>query len=38
VVRVIHVPSVKTGQFLQVYLDVRDEKGIGFFGPRQGKE
>jgi hypothetical protein len=38
VVRVIHVPSVQTGQFLQVYLDVRDQRGIGFFGPRQGRE
>jgi len=38
VIRVIHVPSVQTGQLLQVYLDVRDEKGIGFFGPRQVKE
>ena len=37
VVRVIHVPSVQAGQFLQVYLDVREQKGIGFFGPRQGK-
>jgi hypothetical protein len=26
------------GRLLQVYLDVRDQEGIGFFGPKQGKE
>jgi hypothetical protein len=37
VVRVIQVPSVCTGQFLQIYLDGSAQKGIGFFGPRQLK-
>ena len=36
VVRVIHVPSVRSGQFLHVYIDVLNQKGIGFFGPKQG--
>jgi hypothetical protein len=36
VVRVIHVSSVRTGQFLHVYMDVLNQKGIGFFGPKRG--
>jgi hypothetical protein len=36
VVRVIHVPSVRNSQFLHVYMDVMNQKGIGFFGPKQG--
>jgi len=36
VVRVIHVPSVRSNEFLHVYMDVLNQKGIGFFGPRQG--
>jgi len=36
VVRVIHIPSVRNSQFLQVYMDVLNQKGIGFFGPKQG--
>jgi len=35
VVRVIHVPSVCKNQFLQVYLDVNRQQGIGFFAPSQ---
>jgi hypothetical protein len=35
VVRVIHVPSVCENQFLQVYLDVNRQQGIGFFTPKQ---
>jgi hypothetical protein len=35
VVRVIHVPSVSNGYFLQVYLDGTTQKGLGFLGPRQ---
>jgi len=35
VVRVIHVPSVCKNQFLQVYLDVNHQQGIGFFAPKQ---
>jgi hypothetical protein len=38
VVQVIHIPSVRSGQFLQVYLDTYSQKGIGFFGPKQGKQ
>jgi hypothetical protein len=38
VVRVIHVPSVLTGQYVQVYLDIYKQKGVGFFGPKQEKE
>jgi hypothetical protein len=33
VVRVIHVPSVRSDQFLQVYLDGYKQKGLGFIGP-----
>jgi hypothetical protein len=36
VVRVIHVPSVRNSQFLHVYMDVLNQKGIGFFGPKKG--
>jgi len=36
VVRVIHVSSVRNGQFLHVYMDVLNQKGIGFFGPKRG--
>jgi hypothetical protein len=35
VVRVIHLPSVCKNQFLQVYLDVNRQQGIGFFAPKQ---
>ncbi len=37
VVRVIHVPSAAGGDFLQVYLNGNEKKGIGFLGPRQMK-
>lgn len=37
VVHVIHVPSVRGGEFLQVYLDSNHQKGIGFFGPPEMK-
>ena len=37
VVQVIHVPSARSGQFLQVYLDLHNQKGVGFFGPKQEK-
>ena len=37
VVRVIHVPSTRSGQFLQVYLDLYNQKGVGFVGPKQEK-
>jgi hypothetical protein len=36
VVRVIHVPSVRGSQFLHVYMDVLNQKGVGFFGPQKG--
>jgi len=35
VVRVIHVPSVRGGDYLHVYLDANSRKGLGMFGPRQ---
>ncbi len=35
VVRVIHVPSVRSGQFLQVYLDNNAQRGIGFFASKE---
>ena len=38
VVQVIHVPSVQQGQFLHVYLDLSNQKGVGFFGPRLEKD
>jgi hypothetical protein len=37
VVHVIHVPSVRKGELLQVYLDSNQQKGIGFFGPPEIK-
>ncbi len=37
VVRVIHVPSSWPGEYLQIYLDAFDQKGIGFFGPKEGE-
>jgi hypothetical protein len=37
VVRVLHVPAVSSGQFLQAYLDGNSQKGIGFLGPFQEK-
>lgn len=36
VIRVIHVPSVRNSHFLHVYMDVLHQKGIGFFGSKQG--
>jgi len=36
VVRVIHVPSVRSNQFLHVYLDGHEQKGLGFVGPKEG--
>ncbi|HXZ37443.1 MAG TPA: PEP/pyruvate-binding domain-containing protein [Thermodesulfobacteriota bacterium] len=35
VVRVIHVPTVCGGDYLQLYLDVDSQQGVGFFGPRE---
>jgi len=35
VVRVIHVPSVRGGDFLQLYLDADSQRGVGFFGPKE---
>jgi hypothetical protein len=35
VVRVIHVPTVCGGDYLQLYLDVDSQRGVGFFGPRE---
>jgi hypothetical protein len=36
IVRVIHVPSCARGQYLQVYLDTEEQKGVGFLGlPQQ---
>jgi hypothetical protein len=37
VVRVVHVPSAASGQFLQVYLDGSAQRGMAIFGPRQQK-
>ena len=37
VVRVIHVPTARPGQFLQVYLDLYNQKGVGFVGSKQEK-
>ncbi len=36
IVRVIHVPSARAGDCLQVYMDTASQKGLGFFGPRHG--
>jgi hypothetical protein len=38
VVRVIHVPSSRPGEYLQIYLDVFNQKGIGFLGPKEGRD
>jgi hypothetical protein len=38
VVRVINVPSVRDGDYLHVYLDATNRRGIGLFGPRQGEK
>jgi hypothetical protein len=38
VVRVIHIPSVCSDQFLQVYLDSLNGKGVAFFGPKEGEK
>ena len=35
IVRVIHVPSCARGQYLQVYLDSEEQKGIGFLGHQE---
>jgi hypothetical protein len=32
IARVIHVPSCTQGQYLQVYLDGDEQKGVGFLG------
>jgi hypothetical protein len=34
VVRVIHVPSVRSGEYLHVYMDVGSRRGVGMFGRR----
>ena len=31
IIRVIHVPSSAEGQYLQVYLDSEEQRGVGFF-------
>jgi DNA-binding phage protein len=36
VVRVIHVPSARKGNFLHVVVDSRQGRGLGFFGPQDG--
>lgn len=36
VVRLLHVPTVSQGQFLQVYLDGVTSKGVGFLAPKVG--
>ncbi len=38
VVRVIHVPSSRPGEYLQIYLDALDQKGIGFFGQKESRD
>jgi hypothetical protein len=35
VVRVIHVPTICERNYLQLYLDVDSQQGIGFFAPRE---
>jgi hypothetical protein len=35
VVRVIHVPSARGGDFLHLYLDADSQQGVGFLGPRE---
>jgi hypothetical protein len=36
VIRVIHVPSVRDGLLLHVFLDAESQKGIGMFAPAAG--
>lgn len=36
VVHVVHVPSVRNGQYLHVYLDGEGQRGVGVFGERIG--
>jgi len=38
VVRVIHVPSSRPDEYLQIYLDALNQKGIGFFGPKEARD
>jgi len=33
VIKILHVPSVRKGRFLQVYLDGETQMGMGVFGP-----
>jgi hypothetical protein len=33
VIKLVHVPSVRRGRFLQVYLDGESQEGAGVFGP-----
>jgi hypothetical protein len=35
VVRVLHIPSVSNGLYLQVFLSTYQQKGIGLFGPSE---
>jgi hypothetical protein len=37
IVRVVHIPSVRNGQWLHVYMDGLNQKGTGFFGPEHGE-
>jgi hypothetical protein len=37
-VRVVHVPSARTDEFLHVYLDGHTQKGLGLLGPRHGSD
>ncbi len=34
VVRIINIPAVRQGDYLHVYMDASNRKGLGFFGPR----
>jgi hypothetical protein len=36
VIKLLHVPSVRQGQLLQVYLDGESQEGAGIFGPAAG--
>jgi hypothetical protein len=36
VVRVIDVPAVRSGEYLHLYMDGTQQKGVAFFGPRHG--
>ncbi len=38
VIRVMHAPSAAQGQFLHVYLDMNSQRGMGFFGAREGEK